>query len=99
MSRKQWCTNMETGRVQRDGNVGKSLRRVAEAVQQKHRGIGGAAKLYRPCPGDQAGDEASWLRWITYEVPFRSATPDPTRRPSASEIDSRVAPTISHTSL
>lgn len=88
----------ESRRMQRGGEIVKSLRSVAEAVQKQDGRVARPAKVYGPGAGNQAGDGASWLRLITYDVPFRSATPAPTRRPNASDIDSRVAPTISQMS-
>lgn len=99
MPRKQRRSDRESRRVQRGGEVAESLRGVAEAVQEQDGRVARPAKVDGPGAGNQAGDSASWLRLITYDVPFRSATPAPTRRPNASEIDSRVAPTISQMSL
>jgi hypothetical protein len=96
---KHGSFDRESRRVQRGGEVAESLGSVAEAVQEQDGRVARPAKIYGPRAGNQAGDSASWLRLITYDVPFRSATPAPTSRPNASEIDSRVAPTISQMSL
>lgn len=96
MSGEQRRADSEARRVQIGSEVSQGLGCVAEAVQQEHRGIAASAKLDGLRTGNQAGDRASWLRWITYDEPLRSATPEPTSLPSASEMDSRVAPTISH---
>lgn len=90
--------NRKSGFVQRRGEVAERLRSVAEAVQQEDGGVTRPAQVDRPGAFYQAGDTASWLRSITYDVPFRCATPAPMSRPSASEMDSRVAPTISQMS-
>ncbi len=95
---KQRSLDSESRRVQRGGEIAERLRSITEAVQEQDGGLAGPAKIYGLRPGNQAGDSASWLRLITYDVPCRSATPAPTRRPSASVIDSRVAPTISQMS-
>lgn len=95
MARQKRSPDGETCFTERGRQVAEGLRRVAEPVQQEDGGVARPGQVYRPGSGYQAGDRASWLRSITYDVPFRSATPAPTSRPSASEIDSRVAPTIS----
>lgn len=95
MSREERSPDGEPGFVQCGGQIAERLRSVAEAVQQQDGRVARPAQVDRARARDQAGDAASWLRSITYDVPFRSATPAPTSRPSAREMDSRVAPTIS----
>ena len=98
MARQEWSPNGEACFVERGRQVAERLRRVAEPVQKQDGGLARPGQVYRPSAWYQTGDRASWLRSITYDVPFRSATPAPTSRPSASEMDSRVAPTISQIS-
>lgn len=65
MSRQQRRFDGKARGVQSRRDVPESLGSVAEAVNQKYRGVAGSAELDRLRSGDQAGDRASWLRWIT----------------------------------
>lgn len=98
VAREEGSSYRESRRMQRRSDVTESLRSIPEPMEQQNGGAARSAQIYRLRAGYQAGDSASWPRSITYDAPLRWAIPEPTSRPSASAMDSRVAPTISHRS-